>query len=132
MTKSFEALKKFLSSKGFYPGYDEDYKAQAKGLGQKFLKDVAHALGLDEFKVDYNKAGIACSGDHNLIGLKNGKGIYISFNLDGVISGGDIRHKFIMYRAARHMKDWSGCSNNWTELFVDEEILLKRFNSLLQ
>lgn len=136
MEKTLKKLQGFLSKNGFYPGYDENYKSAFRTLGQAFLKDVAKSLELTEFKVDYNKAGIACSGDHTLIGMRNGKGIYISFNFDGVVTNGNITSPFVLYRTVKHMKDWSGGGNNFTAIIgyseeVTAETLLRRFNSLL-
>ncbi len=76
-------------------------------LGKKAFTELAQILGLKEYKVDFNKAGPAVSGDVTMIGMFDGeKGIYFSLNRDGSDNG-------LLYRTVKSMKDYSGGYNNW-------------------
>lgn len=112
-----------LKNKWRYRGtYDDDngmengsiLKDEFKKEGKKFFRKLAKDLGLVDFQVDYNKGGIAVSGDLTLRAMLATKcGIYIHFNIDGLCGANDI-----YYRSIKHMKDYTGGINHW--LRIDE------------
>ena len=109
---STEALKKFTSflfKHDHIEGYmnDGEVKQSFGRMGKKAFKELAEYLGLKDYDVAFNPAGPAVSGDLRLMGMfAPEKGIYISMNKDGMQSG-------ILYRSIKHMKDFSGGSNNY-------------------
>ena len=73
-----------------------------------FLRTLGNDLGLKEFKVTSNSAGIAVSGEITLIGMwGEGNGLYFQINqpLQPFNS--------FLYRRIKHMKDYSGEVNQW-------------------
>ncbi len=91
-----------------YVSYNDTLKSEFRKKGmsyfRKLKKLLPEAIALD---VHYNAAGIACSGDFTFMGMmEEGKGFYISFNLDGIC-------KNIMIRQISHMKDYTGGVNCW-------------------
>lgn len=129
-------LQQFIKQKGMYHSinYNEDcgcdyenqsyYKEEFKKVGRSFLKRIAKDISFDSVDIHYNQAGIACSGDHTLIGMKGTNGIYISFNTDGIKDG-------MLYRTAKHMKDWTGGTNHFVSLTEEYNIMLKKFKKCL-
>jgi hypothetical protein len=109
-----DQLKKFSAFLSDHDTINEDTdEGRAKvtfgRLGKKAFKELAVFLGLNEFDVSYNKAGAASSGDLRLMGMfSEGKGIYITLSKDGISDG-------ILYRAIKHMKDFSGGANHYFE-----------------
>ena len=76
--------------------------------GKTFLRALAKDLGLQEYNVSANPGGIAVSGDCSLIGMWHSSGIYVmitqaSFGLE----------ELVLYREAKHIKDYSGGSNRF-------------------
>ncbi|MDO9184486.1 MAG: SNF2-related protein [Bacteroidia bacterium] len=120
MKTSTDHLKKFasfLSRHDHIDGYMGDNgdseiangaaKQDFKSLGKKAFKELAEYLGLKQYDVNFNPGGPAVSGDLTLMGMFTpDNGIYISMNKDGMQSG-------ILYRSIKHMKDYSGGSNNY-------------------
>ena len=79
-------------------------------IGLKAMRELAELLELEEYDVNFNPAGIACSGDLRLIGMwSEGNGIYVSMNKDFPNS----LWGQVLYRTVKHMKDWTGGSNNY-------------------
>lgn len=76
-------------------------------VGRTFLRALAKDLGLRDYKVTANAAGIAVSGDCTLIGVWENGGIYVKFSEPG---WGDM---VFLYRTVRHLKDYSGGYNRW-------------------
>lgn len=95
------------------PGrYNEEFKKKLKSVGIRAMRELAELLELKEFDVNFNPAGIACSGDLRLIGMwENGNGIYVMMNKDFP----DRPSGDVLYRTVRHMKDWTGGGNNYFE-----------------
>jgi Helicase conserved C-terminal domain/SNF2-related domain len=120
MKTSTDHLKKFasfLSRHSHIDGYMGDNgdseiangatKQDFKSLGKKAFKELAEYIGLKQYDVNFNPGGPAVSGDLTLMGMfAPDNGIYISMNKDGMQSG-------ILYRSIKHMKDYSGGSNNY-------------------
>ena len=75
--------------------------------GQAFLRALGKDLGLTEMKVSVNPGGIAVSGDCTLIGMWENTGIYVW------VSQFYIGHDALLYREARHMKDYSYGHNRY-------------------
>jgi len=128
-------LREFISIHGMYnernlsddtDGSRENqsnYKDEFKKVGRAFLKRAAKEMNLDQVDIHYNPAGIACSGDHTLIGMRGDKGIYVSFNTDG-LSG-------ILYRKVQHMKDWSGGVNKYVSFDTPETTAIAIMDAVL-
>ena len=96
--------------------------------GRAFLRALAKDLNLTDYKVSVNPAGIAVSGDCTLIGMWETNGIYID------ISDFCGLNDAILYRTARHMKDYAGGRNRyvsrseWSGMSYQD--LLKRLGAL--
>ena len=75
--------------------------------GRAFLRALAKDLNLTDSKVSVNPAGIAVSGDCTLIGMWGTNGIYID------ISEFLGAKAALLYRTARHMKDYTGGQNRY-------------------
>ncbi|MCB0376567.1 MAG: hypothetical protein KDD04_11655, partial [Sinomicrobium sp.] len=126
------ALKKFGSFISRYRVidghlYDGQLKTTYGELGKAALKQLAEYLGLAAYNVNFNKAGVGVSGDLSLMGMFTpDKGIYISLSKDGLNDG-------VLYRSIRHMKDYTGGSNNYfpeSELTTPEIIKEKVYRLL--
>lgn len=90
--------------------YNEEAKAMFKRIGIKAIKELALLLELKEYEVSFNPGGIAVSGDLMLMGMwKDKLGIYISMNKDFP----NAPWGQVLYRTIKHMKDYTGGSNNW-------------------
>lgn len=90
--------------------YNEEGKQRFSRVGKKAMKELAEILELDPYDINFNKGGIAVSGDLRLMGMINGEtGIYISMNKDFpyMTWGG------VLIRSIKHMKDYTGGSNNY-------------------
>ncbi len=90
--------------------YNDDGKKEFKTIGKKAMKELATILELKEIDVNFNPGGIAVSGDLRLMGMWNNDiGIYISMNKDfPTATWGQV-----LYRTIKHMKDYTGGTNNW-------------------
>lgn len=80
LEKSLEKLQDFFKTNGAYPGDNTNYKDLFRAIGESFLIHIARALRFDEFRVGYDMADAASSEEYYLMGMRNGKGYYISFN----------------------------------------------------
>ena len=90
--------------------YNEEGKVEFKRIGIKAMKELAVALELKEYNVSFNPGGIAVSGDLLLMGMWNENlGVYISMNKDFL----NAPWGQVLYRTIKHMKDYTGGSNNW-------------------
>jgi hypothetical protein len=79
-------------------------------LGRSVLRSLAKELGLREYRVSVNKAGIAVSGDVTLIGIwDDNNGIYVSLSSPGMFKQNGT--EIFLWRSARHMKDYTGGHN---------------------
>ena len=108
-TDNLKKFASFLSRYNTIDGYvqDGEVKQSFGRMGKKAFKELAEYLGLTGYDVAFNQAGTAVSGDLRLMGMFTpDNGIYISMNKDGMSSG-------ILYRSIKHMKDFSGGSNNY-------------------
>lgn len=76
--------------------------------GKTFLQALAKDLGLVEYKVSDIPGGIAVPGECSLIGMWNNSGIYIMI---GQASFGF--EELVIYRGARHIRDYSGGRNRF-------------------
>jgi hypothetical protein len=110
--KYLKAISELLcnSPVGEINGYSDEAQARKDmfaRIGKKAMKELAQLLGLTTFKVSFNPAGIAVSGDLTLIGMFDDHvGIYVSINHE--MTGLEV-----LYRTVRHMKDYSGGVNRW-------------------
>lgn len=94
--------------------YNEENKKIFATKSRSFLKLLAKELGLTEFKVTYNKAGIAVAGDPLLMGMwDENNGIYVSIDGDKFLGGTNC-----MFRTIKHMKDYTGGGNQWLNLYT--------------
>lgn len=89
--------------------YNEELKAQFQRVGKAGLKEFAIALEatgrVKNCKLDYNKAGIACSGDFHVRGdFSEGGSFDFFFNLDGF-------NRFFTYRKTTNQRDYTGGRN---------------------
>jgi len=85
-----------------------------------FLRALGNDLGLKEFNVSNNYAGIAVSGEITLMGLwGDGNGVYFQ------LSQSVMSQQSFLYRHINHMKDYSGRGgrNQWmdSDLFATED-----------
>jgi hypothetical protein len=104
-------------------------KKQFHTKSAAFLRTLGNDLGLREFTVHKNYAGIAVSGEITLMGLwSDGNGVY--FQLFQSVTG----RKDFLYRHITHMKDYTGGLNQWMDwnLFMsgDYDKLIDRLLSL--
>lgn len=93
-------------------------KKQFHSKSAAFLRALGNDLDFAEFKVTNNHGGIAVSGEITLMGMwSEGNGLYlqVSQSLTG-------RQAFL-YRRIKHMKDYSGGTNQWLncDLFASGE-----------
>jgi len=85
-------------------------KKQFHSKSAAFLRALGNDLGLKEFKVSKNYAGIAVSGEITLMGMwDDGNGLY--FKINQPLSP----FNSFLYRKIKHMKDFSGGSNQWMD-----------------
>jgi len=124
-------LSDFIETRGLYSDIRNtsgdiavEYKKDFRGIGRMFLRRVAERLDLVEYRISYNAAGIACSGDHILMGMKGEKGIYVSFNTDGM--------KEILYRSITDMQDFTGGQNNYVPIVADYDEIVSKLEKLLE
>jgi len=104
-------------------------KKQFHSKSKAFLRALGNDLGLKEFKVSSNYAGIAVSGEITLRGTwPDGSGVY--FQLSQRL--GD-KQEFV-YSSISHMKDYSSGQNQWmdADLFMvqDYETVLEMLLAL--
>ena len=100
----------WLMTNGEILQYNEEGKTMFKRIGVKAMKELAVALELKEYNVSFNPGGIAVSGDLLPIGMwTENLGVYISMNKDFP----NAPWGQILYRTIKHMKDYTGGSNNW-------------------
>ena len=88
--------------------YNGEGKKIFRKIGLKAMRELAELLELEEYDINFNPAGIACSGDLRLIGIwSEGNGIYVSMNKDfpNTLWGQ------VLYRTVEHMEDWTGGPN---------------------
>ena len=93
----------YLTGAYEYPGPKRTFL----NTGRAFLRALAKDLNLTDSKVSVNPAGIAVSGDCTLIGMWETNGIYID------ISEFLGAKAALLYRTARHMKDYTGGQNRY-------------------
>ena len=92
--------------------YNAPFKEQFKKVGTKAMRELAELLDLQETDINFNPAGIACSGDLRMMGMwSDGNGIYISLNKDFP----NAPWGQVLYRTITDMKDFTGGSNNYFE-----------------
>ena len=113
-----QAMGKYLNQLAFMmlgkeeAQYNAPFKEQFKKVGVKAMRELAKLLDLPEIDIHFNRGGIAVSGDLTLIGMwSDGNGIYISMNKDFP----DRPWGGVLYRTVKHMKDYTGGSNNYFE-----------------
>jgi hypothetical protein len=112
--KELKLLYKWMDGRTFT--YNEESKNKFKERGLAVMRKLAKHLKLREFEASFNAGGIAVPGDLMLMGMFNDEmGIYVK------ISSG--RTPECMFRTIKHMKDYSGGSNNWAYTEVDFERL---------
>ncbi len=79
-------------------------------LGRMVLRSLAKELGLREYRVSINRAGVAVSGDITLIGIwDDNNGIYVNLSSPGMFKQNG--EEVFYWRSARHMKDYTGGHN---------------------
>jgi hypothetical protein len=107
--KELKSLVNFLDKNELE--YNQEGKDRFKKTGLATMRKLAKALKLQKFEASFNPGGIAVAGDLHLMGMFNENvGIYFS------ISSGIMKRGFsCMFRTIKHMKDYSGGSNNWMD-----------------
>ena len=91
--------------------YNQEAKDRFKERGLATMRKLAKQLKLREFEASFNAGGIAVPGDLHLMGMFNDEtGIYISIS-QGTFS----TSPECLFRTIKHMKDYSGSSNNWAK-----------------
>jgi len=106
-------LADLLSDGGRIHGYDNiglARKRKFRSIGVKAMKELAIHLNLIEYNVNFNWAGMACSGDLRLMGFdRHGRGIYIHMNRD-FCHGREVQ---VLYRTISNMQDFTGGPNHY-------------------
>ena len=126
--KALQQFADFISNYSTIDGDMEDGKVKDKfgRLGKRAFKELAEYLGLTKFNVNFNKAGVAVSGDLTLMGMiESEQGVYISYSKDGF-------QDKVLYRTITHLKDYSGGSNNYFHeiAFAEPELIKEKVESL--
>lgn len=123
----------YLMLNGESGSYNPEFKEKFRKIGVKAMRELATLLELNEIEheidIHFNPGGIAVSGDLTLMGMwSDNEGIYISMNKDFPNKPwGDV-----LFRTIKHMKDFSGGSNNYFkfELLQFPEALKQRVLTL--
>jgi hypothetical protein len=107
----WQNLQKFKNNTESMRGFDFP-KETFQRMGRAALKELASLLEgsgyVSNCKIDYNKAGPACTGDFHLRGDFNAGGSFdLFFNLDRICGSQDI-----CYRLTDNQKDYTGKRNN--------------------
>lgn len=90
-------------------GYDDQAKQAFGAIATKFLKKVADGLGLKEKSIQWNKGGIAVSGEVSLYGMFDDKhGVYVMLSTPSFCNG-------ILIRSITSMQDHTGGENQWLD-----------------
>lgn len=107
--KELKSLVRFIDNTDLQ--YNQEGKDRFKKTGLAAMRKLAKALKLQKFEASFNPGGIAVAGDLHLMGMFNDNvGIYFS------ISSGIFNRGFsCMYRTIKHMKDYSGGSNQYMD-----------------
>ena len=89
--------------------YEDTLKKKFQTLGRAALRDLVKKLyesgKVVNCKIDYNKGGIAVSGDFHLRGdFVDGGSFDFFFNMDGF-------NRFFTYRRTKNQKDYTGDVN---------------------
>ena len=124
---TFKNLTELAESTGHNVGYNDPAKKEFIRLGRKFVKELLIELelaGIPNIENDYNKAGIAVSGEFTVRGLFSPSpdegGFYLHLEISPL--GSD----FGFYRATKGLKDFSGGRNrSVTESILDPKALAK-------
>ena len=91
-------------------------KKQFHTKSKAFLRALGNDLGFKEFKVTNNYAGIAVSGEITLMGMwGEGNGLY--FQISQLIQP----FNRFLFREIKHMKDYSGGTNQWLPFSLFED-----------
>jgi hypothetical protein len=107
--KCLKELAKLMTN-GEILQYNEEGKTMFRRIGTKAMKELALLLELREHNISFNPGGIAVSGDLMLMGMwTEHLGVYISMNKDFP----NAPWGQVLYRTIKHMKDYTGGSNNW-------------------
>lgn len=104
-------MKNLIEFVNRYPrvAYEPELKAEFEKLGKAFCKQLIHDLRPDvkNHKYSYNRAGIACSGDHTIMcEFHSGDFFHMWFNLDVNFHGPQIN-----YRRCYSLTDYTGDVN---------------------
>lgn len=123
-------LAEFLSDRLPINGYTDETaerKKKFEATGKKAMKELASLLGMVDFDIGFNRAGMACSGDLRLMGFdRDGRGVYFLMNKDFTSAFG------VLYRTIKHMKDFTGGRNHYFpfEELKTPELIRKRISEL--
>lgn len=83
--------------------YDLDRKKEFKKKSMAFLRRLAKDLNVNSKDICFNPMGIAVSGEATLMGMwTSDNGIYVNISDDT-----------LMFRSVKHIKDYTGGSNNF-------------------
>lgn len=126
--KKLNALYAFMQTNGKKLGYNYELQQEFEKLSKAALRELAAQLPFVEVKVSFNKGGIAVSGDAHLMGMfANGTGLYITINEP--MFGGNAMN--FLYRTIKHMKDYSGGSNNYmSDSMIEENRVVAQIKQL--
>lgn len=124
MNEFYKFVEPYLANQ--YSDWEDEFKASFSQKGKKMFRKLGQRLNLDPLVVSYNRAGVACSGDLLLMGMRGNVGIYVSLNLDGLRPG-------VLYRTIKHIKDYTGGGNCYFSLsdFVIKNKVYKILDSHL-
>lgn len=106
--------------------YNEENKKVFERASKSFLRAIAKELHFTEYKISYNKAGIACAGNPILMGMWDyTHGIYININ------GDKFSFENCLYRTICSPNDYSGGCNQYLDLNIDSfDEIIEKFQKL--
>lgn len=114
-------------SENTHVGYNDELKKEFGRLAMASAKEVQKKLALKPHRLEWNKAGIAVSGEITLHGMRtDGRGIYIQYSCGGFGNG-------VLVRTVRDMKDYHGGTNHYVRPCDNlEERIVSLAESLLE
>ena len=117
--------------RGYDPNADDasEVKLAWKRAAKSYFEKLGKKANFDRFNVWFSAGGWAVSGDINLQGERNGKGIHLFGNIDCV---GTDQPEFVI-RSIKNLGDYRGGSNRWVKLEdMSVDKLMEIFDSYLK
>lgn len=125
MSKKIQDLANFLDVTDLT--YNENGAQVFSRKAKAALKDIAKQLKLHPAKVDFNRGGIAGSGEASLMGMFDEK-VGICIKIDA-----NLNVPVIMYRAIKNMKDFTGGGNYYLktkDLHDENQVLIQKLEKV--